>query len=68
MGMTNLRTAVLVSGYESIPLSGCGRSQSKTPPEADEDVYSWTLGLHEDVIDCPVEDLGHIPPQELPQP
>ncbi|RSL93876.1 hypothetical protein CEP52_013006, partial [Fusarium oligoseptatum] len=40
MGTIRLRTAVLRSGYESIPFTGYGWNRTKTRPEPDEGVYS----------------------------
>ncbi|KAJ4316146.1 hypothetical protein N0V84_008002 [Fusarium piperis] len=62
-GTINLRAATLISGYESIPFTGCGRNKTKSRPRPGEAVYSWTLGVDNDVVNCPTEDLGHI---ELP--
>ncbi|KAL2682421.1 hypothetical protein Neosp_006872 [[Neocosmospora] mangrovei] len=68
MGATHLRSAVVRSGYETVPLTSCGRNRSMTRPEPGESVYSWALGVQEDVVDCPVEELGHEALPEDPQP
>lgn len=59
-GRANLRTASIISGYTSLPFTGCGRSKTLTRPRPTEPVHSWTLGVDEDVVDCPTEDLGHV--------
>lgn len=68
MGATHLRSAVVRSGYETVPLTGCGRNRSMTRPDEGESAYSWALGVQEDVVDCPVEELGHEALPEDPQP
>ncbi|RSL68981.1 hypothetical protein CEP54_002538 [Fusarium duplospermum] len=68
MGHTNLRTAVMISGYETVPFTGCGRNRSKTSPPPEEPVYSWTMGVNEDVVECPIEQLGHKALPRLPEP
>ncbi|RMJ18616.1 hypothetical protein CDV36_001697 [Fusarium kuroshium] len=68
MGQTHLRTAVMISGYETVPFTGCGRNRTKTRPPTEEVVYSWTMGVHPDVIECPVEQLGHDALPGLPEP
>ncbi|WAO91138.1 Hypothetical protein NCS54_00859100 [Fusarium falciforme] len=64
-GKTHLQTAVITSAYSSIPFSGCGYNRTKTRPPTGEEVYSWTMGVHEDVVPCPTADLGH---EALPEP
>jgi hypothetical protein len=64
-GKTHLQTAVITSAYSSIPFSGCGYNRTKTRPPTGEETYSWTMGVHEDVVPCPTADLGH---EALPEP
>ncbi|KAM0425315.1 hypothetical protein ACHAPT_009371 [Fusarium lateritium] len=63
-GVVQLRTASIISGYASIPPTGCGRNKTKTPPNPDEPVLSWTLGTDEAAVPTPREELGHVAPPD----
>lgn len=60
-GRTNLQTAVITSAYSSIPFSGCGFNKTKSRPPTGEQTWSWTMGVHRDIVPCPRADLGHEP-------
>ncbi|RSL68977.1 hypothetical protein CEP54_002536 [Fusarium duplospermum] len=60
-GKTHLETAVITSAYSSIPFAGCGFNRTKTALPIDEEVYSWIMGVDNDVVPCPTADLGHEP-------
>lgn len=57
--ITNLQSATLVSAYSAMPLTGCGRNKTKSVPRSGDEVYSWTLGVDENIVPCPLEDMGH---------